>query len=93
MGRVAARPSLSNYGRLLRGETDPLVDPGFLLGYFGADPAPKDKYRLFVEEAMYKLKSLPNASSTDALLGLPGPESRQPVPNKLIISFAVPCTF
>lgn len=45
----------SNYGRLMRGEPDPLVDPSFLFGYFGQDTAlQRVKYRQFVEEMIHK---------------------------------------
>ena len=45
----------SNYGRLLRAEADPLVDPSMLLGYFGMDISKqREKYRLFVEENIQK---------------------------------------
>jgi putative transposase len=45
----------SNYKRLISGEADPLVDPGFLLGYFGPNVAQqREKYRLFVEDMIHK---------------------------------------
>lgn len=45
----------SNYGRLIRGEADPLVDPVMLLGYFGNDISKqREKYRLYVEENLEK---------------------------------------
>lgn len=43
----------SNYGRLIRGETDPMVDPAFLLEYFGEDPSEqREEYRQFVEDGL-----------------------------------------
>ena len=49
----------SNYGRLIRGEPDPLVDPKFLLDYFGNDSAiQRQKYYRFVEEGMRKAESI-----------------------------------
>lgn len=45
----------SNYDRLIKGEADPLVDPRFLLGYFGAETQwQRDKYRRFVEDKIGK---------------------------------------
>jgi REP element-mobilizing transposase RayT len=56
---MAQRPEdypWSNYGRLIRGEADPLVDPRFLLGYFlGEDRGrQREKYRRFVEAGLEK---------------------------------------
>jgi len=66
----------SNYGRLLRGETDPLVDPVFFRLFWCRSGHPKDKYRLFVEEAMYKPEVITERQLYDALLGATRPESR-----------------
>ena len=45
----------SNFGRLIRGEPDPLVEPGVLLDFFGRDAeSQREKYRRFVEEAIGK---------------------------------------
>jgi len=45
----------SNYGRLIRGELDPLVDPNFLLGYFGQETTQqREKFRQFVEDMIDK---------------------------------------
>src|ERR1700687_4914865 len=44
-----------NYRRLLLGEPDPLVDPRFLLGYFGQETTKqRENYRLFVEDMIGK---------------------------------------
>jgi putative transposase len=52
--RIVQRPEdypWASYGRVVRGEADPLVDPRFILGYFGPDTArQREKYRAFVEE-------------------------------------------
>jgi len=41
----------SNYGRMIRGETDRLADPARLLSYFGDEPAIQRKnYQRYVEE-------------------------------------------
>ncbi len=45
----------SNYGRLIRGETDPLVDSSQVLGYFGIDPVEqRRRYKQFVEDLINK---------------------------------------
>jgi REP element-mobilizing transposase RayT len=45
----------SNYGRLVRGEADPFVDPSLLLGYFGSEVGKqREKYRRYVEEGLSK---------------------------------------
>ena len=45
----------SNYGRLIRGQIDPLVEPEFLLEYFGPEAARRrENYQRFVEEAIKK---------------------------------------
>ena len=45
----------SNYGKLIRGEADPLVDSRFLLDYFGRDMGmQRETYRLYVQSALEK---------------------------------------
>jgi putative transposase len=55
---IVARPedyAWSNYGRLIRGEADPLVEPATLLSYFGQNTdQQRGKYRGFVEEGLAK---------------------------------------
>jgi len=48
-----------SYGRLVRGESDPLVDPSFLLGYFGKEPTgQRRRYQEFVESMMGKVEPI-----------------------------------
>lgn len=45
----------SNYARLIHGERDPLVEPGFLLDYFGKDKSTQvEGYKRFVEDGILK---------------------------------------
>jgi putative transposase len=45
----------SNYGKLIRGERDPLVDPQLLLGYFqGGAESPIENYKRFVEDMIQR---------------------------------------
>lgn len=49
----------SNYGRLIRGETDSITEPTVLLGYFGQDTnQQRARYRLFVEDNLTKPEAI-----------------------------------